>query len=368
MATDTRTTERFCALRNQMAAIEVDLLVLGPGSHMRWLLDFAPHADERPCLLFISRKSEAFLMPALNAEDVAAQTDIMLYRWHDGDGPSKALTHVLADVDAASAKTVAIDETLRADHALLALDALPGVQRRFAHAALGPLRITKDAEEHSGLMASARINDTAMQTAFDLVQPGTTERQIAAAVHRLYLDHGATPAFDIIGSGANGSYPHHETSNRALAAGDPVVIDIGGIYNGYPSDMTRMAVAGEPSTEYLKLHQIVENAVTAALAAARPGVEARVVDTAARDVIEEAGYGQYFTTRTGHGLGLDLHEMPYLSTTAETILTPGMVFSIEPGIYIPGQMGIRLEEVVYLGDNGPEIFSALPRDAYRANT
>lgn len=363
-----KTVRRFQALRQAMSAAEVDLIMLGPGSHMRWLLGFAPHADERPCLLFVGARNEAFLMPGLNAEDVAARSDIRLHRWSDGDGPADALAGALADVEANSAARVAVDETLRADHALLALDALPRARRCFAGSLVGALRLTKDADERRGLTASARLNDTAMQAAFAAARPGATEREIAAVVHRHYLDYGARPAFDIIGGGPNGAYPHHATGDRPLEEGDPVVIDIGCVHDGWPSDMTRMAIAGEPSAEYLKIHGIVEEAVAAALAAARPGVAAGAVDAAARDVIDAAGFGEYFTTRTGHGLGLDLHEAPYLSTTSDTVLEPGMVFSIEPGIYRPGRFGVRLEEIVYLGEDGPEIFSTLSRDAYRAGS
>lgn len=358
---------RLQAVRQKMATDQVDLLVLGPDSHMRWLLGFSPHADERPCLLFVSATSSAFLMPALNAEDVAARTEITLHRWGDGEGPAEALKAALDNVGVASPVRLAIDETLRADHALLALERLPGVDYCYASSVVGALRLTKDDDEREGLTASARVNDAAMQAAFATVRPGVTEREIAAVVKGYYLDHDAQPGFDIIGSGPNGAYPHHATGNRVVQAGDAIVIDIGGVHEGYPSDMTRMAFVGEPDDEYLKVHAVVEEAVQAALAAARPGVQARHVDAAARSVIEQAGYGEYFTTRTGHGLGLDLHEPPYLSSTSETILEAGMVFSIEPGIYMPGRHGLRLEEIVYLTDNGPEILSQLPRAVHQSS-
>lgn len=362
-----KAADRLHALRARMAADDVDLLALGPGSHMRWLLGFAPHADERPCLLFISATSSAFVMPGLNAEDVAAQTDITLHRWSDGDGPAAALKAALDNVGSTSPARLAIDETLRADHALLALERLPGVDYCYASSVVGALRLTKDADEIDGLIASARVNDAAMQAAFAAVRPGVTEREIAAVVNGYYLDHDAQPGFDIIGSGPNGAYPHHATGDRRLQTGDAIVIDIGGVHAGYPSDMTRMAFVGEPTDAYRRVHAVVEDAVQAALAAARPGVPAKTVDAAARGVIEQAGYGAYFTTRTGHGLGLDLHEPPYLSSTADTILEAGMVFSIEPGIYMPGHHGLRLEEIVHLTDNGPEILSQLPREVHQSS-
>ena len=181
-----------------------------------------------------------------------------------------------------------------------------------------------------------------------------------------FASEGATPAFWIVGAASNGAFPHHQTGERKLAEGDAVVIDIGGRKGGFPSDITRMAVVGHPPEGYGQIHTIVEKAVQAALKAARPGVKARDVDAAARGVIEDAGYGEYFVHRTGHGMGVDGHEPPYITATSETILREGMVFSIEPGIYLPGRFGIRLEEIVILRETGPEIFSSLPRDLHVA--
>ena len=147
-----------------------------------------------------------------------------------------------------------------------------------------------------------------------------------------------------------------------------MVIDIGGRKDGFPSDITRMAVVGRPPEGYGQIHTIVEKAVQAALKAARPGVKARDVDAAARRVIDDAGYGEYFVHRTGHGMGIDGHEPPYITSTSETVLEEGMVFSIEPGIYLPGRFGIRLEDIVILREDGPEILSSLPRDLYVART
>src|SRR5690606_34008821 len=161
-------------------------------------------------------------------------------------------------------------------------------------------------------------------------------------------------------------FPHHSASERVIEEGDAVVIDIGGRKAGFPSDITRMAVVGLPPEGYGEIHTIVEKAVQAALKAARPGVRACDVDAAARKVITDAGYGEYFVHRTGHGMGIDGHEPPYITATSETVLEEGMVFSIEPGIYLPGRFGIRLEEIVILRADGPEILSSLPRDLYVA--
>jgi Xaa-Pro aminopeptidase len=361
-----QTDVRLAAVRTKMRATGTGLLAIAPGSHMEWLLGFHPHPDERPCLLLIGPEKEAFLMPALNAEGTRADTDIAFFTWSDADGPQAALEDVLTAIDASHPGRVALDETMRADFALLLLDALPAVERDFTHATLGAPRMRKDGDEYRRLKANAGIADRAMQTAFAKIRPGMTEKELAADIRGHFSSEGASPAFWIVGSGPNGAFPHHSASDRVIAEGDAVVIDIGGRSLGFPSDMTRMAVVGLPPEGYGEIHVIVEKAVQAALKAARPGALARDVDAAARKVISDAGYGEYFVHRTGHGLGIDIHEPPYITSTSDTVLEEGMVFSIEPGIYLPGRFGIRLEDIVILRADGPEILSSLPRVAYFA--
>ena len=170
--------------------------------------------------------------------------------------------------------------------------------------------------------------------------------------------------FAIVGGGANGAFPHHHTGPRPLQDGDAVVIDIGGRRAGYVSDITRMAFIGEPTTRYLDVHATVEAAVVAALAASKPGATCADVDSAARGVIEDAGYGEYFVHRTGHGLGLSVHEPPWIMTGYDVELRPGVVHSVEPGIYLPGEFGVRLEEIVHVTDSGCQRFSSLPREVH----
>jgi Xaa-Pro aminopeptidase len=364
MKVDTKT--RLAALREKMKAVGADLVALGPGSHMQWLAGFHPHADERPCLLLVGPEKETFLMPVLNAEGSREETDIEFHTWPDAEGPNAALAAALAVIDASEAKSVVLDETMRADFALLLLDALPGAKHSFTDDTIGALRMRKDAAEFKKLKMNAGIADRAMQKAFASIKPGMTELELAAAIKDHFSSEGATPQFWIVGAGGNGAFPHHQTGSRKLQEGDAIVIDIGGRKDGFPSDITRMAVVGSPPEGYGQIHSIVEKAVHAALKAARPGVLAREVDEAARRVIEDAGYGEYFVHRTGHGMGIDGHEPPYITSTSETVLEEGMVFSIEPGIYIPGRFGIRLEDIVILREDGPEILSALPRDLYVA--
>lgn len=360
------TKNRLAALRERMHETGTGLVALGPGSHMQWLLGFHPHPDERPCLLLVGPEKETFLMPVLNAEGSREMTDVEFHTWSDAEGPEGALTMALKAVGATSVEKVVLDETMRADFALLLLENVPGAGHGFTADTVGALRMRKDEGEYRALKMNAEIADRAMQKAFSAIRPSMTETELAAVVKEHFSSEGATPAFWIVGGGPNGAFPHHQTGERKLEEGDAIVIDIGGRKGGYPSDITRMAVVGRPPEGYGQIHTIVEKAVQAALKAAHPGVKAKEVDAAARNVIADAGYGDYFVHRTGHGMGIDGHEPPYITATCETVLEEGMVFSVEPGIYLPGRFGIRLEEIVILRADGPEILSSLPRDVHVA--
>jgi Xaa-Pro aminopeptidase len=360
------TEKRLERLRAAMHQTSTSLVAIGPGSHMDWLLGFHPHPDERPCLLLVGPERETFLMPSLNAAGTREQTDVEFHTWTDDQGPQHALTQALASIGAAEAEMVVLDETMRADFALLVLAALPGARHAFTTDTIGALRMRKDDGEFAALKMNAAIADRTMQKIFAALKPGVSEAELAAEARAHFSAEGAATMFTIVGAGPNGAFPHHQTGERRLAEGDAVVIDIGGRKNGYPSDITRMAVVGRPPEGYGQIHTIVEKAVQAALKAARPGVQAKEVDAAARKVISDAGYGEYFVHRTGHGMGIDGHEPPYITATSETVLEEGMVFSIEPGIYIPGRFGIRLEDIVVLREDGPEILSSLPREIHVA--
>lgn len=365
MTVDTKA--RLAGLRDRMRTQGVDLVALAPSPHMDWLVGFHPLLCERPCLLLIGREREAFLMPALNAEGSRESTEIPFHVWSDDAGPTAAFLEALADVGGTAARHVAFDETMRIDFAMLLLDALPEAKRSFTDDTLSYLRMRKDARECAALKKNALIADRAMQAGFAAMRPGMTENELAAIISDHFSAEGAPMQFAVVATGSNGAFPHHHTGERKLAEGDAVVIDIGGRTDGFPSDITRMAVVGRAPDGYGQIHTIVERAVQAALKAARPGVLARDVDAAARKVITDAGYGEYFVHRTGHGMGIGGHEPPYITATSDTELAEGMVFSIEPGIYIPGRFGLRLEDIVILRADGPEILSSLSRDVYVAS-
>ena len=340
----------------------VDLIALGPGTHMNWLLGFNPFPDERPCMLLVGQEKEAFLMPSVNAEGVREQTKIPMHCWNDEIGPEQALKEALSDTDTIAAKHIAIDEAMRSHFALLLLESLSNPTYEFTASTVGTLRMRKDQDEFVNLKENALIDDRAMLAGFAAIKEGVSEIEIGEAINNHFISEGAKPQFCIVGTGPNGAFPHHHTGNRKVTKGDAVLIDIGGRKGTFPSDMTRMSVLGHPPEGYLEIHAIVERAVRAALSAARPGVMAKDVDAAARSVITEAGYGKFFVHRTGHGLGIDIHEPPYITATSEVELDEGMVFSIEPGIYLQGRFGVRLEEIVILRTDGPEILSELTRE------
>lgn len=352
---------RLDQLQSALAASGGGVMALGPGPHMHWVLGMHPHPDERPCLLLVTPDAAAFLLPALHATGIAAQHDLALFTWRDEDGPEVALTQALTTLGASHAHRLLLDETMRADFALLMVAALPDAARELAAPVIAPLRMFKDAAEQQALRHNASIADEAMEAGFIAMREGLAECDIAEAIRAVFAERGARQLFAIVGAGANSAQPHHATDTTEIAAHMPVLLDIGGASGAFSSDITRMACLGQPPQGYEDVHTVVEAAVQAALGAARPGAPACAVDQAARAVIEAAGFGPRFPHRTGHGLGLEAHEPPWITASAETPLAPGMVFTIEPGIYLPGRFGVRLEEVVIIRQDGPEVLSRLPR-------
>lgn len=356
-------TTRMEDLRARMAQTDTDLVAIGPSSHMRWLADLSPHGDERPVMLLVARSFAGFLMPALNVDSARQHTDLPFFAWSDADGPDRSLAELLDACALKPGPSIVLDETMRADFAMLLLDAVSGARRRFTADTLGHLRARKDEREYHLLKNSAALNDRAMAEGFAALRPGITEYEVATVIREFYKTNGATTEFCSVCFGPNGAFPHHHTGSTSLKAGDAVLIDTGGRLDGYPSDMTRVGHFGPAPDGFTRIHAILDRAVDAALAVVRPGIKASAVDKAARDVITAAGYGANFLHRTGHGIGIDVHEPPYITATSDAVLDEGMVFSIEPGIYIAGKYGLRLEDIVIIRNGRPEILSDMPRRA-----
>ncbi|SNY90188.1 Xaa-Pro aminopeptidase [Cohaesibacter sp. ES.047] len=354
--------KRLDSLRSRMKQTATNLVALGPSSHMAWLSGVNPHGDERPVLLIVTADFCGFLMPALNVESARASTDLPFFTWSDDEGPAAALEALLEEAGAKKpGLSVVLDETMRADFALFLLDALDSPKRRFTEDTIGLLRTLKDEDESRRIKAAHLLNDAAVAAAFASLKVGMSEKDVEDLIAAHYKKNGAEMAFCAICFGENSAYPHHNSGNTTLKDNMPVLIDTGCILDGYPSDMTRTDFFGTPDEEFCKVFCVVEDAVTAALAAAKAGAKAQDVDLAARNTIAAAGYGDYFLHRCGHGLGIDIHEPPYITATSDRVLEEGNVFSIEPGIYLAGHFGVRLEEIVILKGDGCEIYSEMSR-------
>ena len=244
--------------------------------------------------------------------------------------------------------------SLTADHVFALQELLPRTE--LASDAVAELFMVKNAEEIAQLDRAGAAIDRVHERAAELLRPGRTERDVAEELHQLILDEHDTVEFVIVGSGPNGSNPHHDFSDRVLEPGDPVVVDLGGaLPSRYQSDCTRTHVVGEPAQapkEFLQAYEVLEQAFQAACNAARPGMTAGELDAVARNVIKQGGYGEFFTHRLGHGIGLSGHEQPFIIAGSDVELREGMVFSIEPGIYKPGEWGMRIEDIVRMTADG----------------
>ena len=339
-------------------------LICFPSRNLQYLTGFDEAPGERHFFLVVpaaegGEADPVLFVPALYGQQVREETTVDDIRtWADGDDPTAAVRDLLADRGLREGRLL-VDDTMWATFAQDLRTAAPDATWGLASEALAPLRIRKDDAELSAMRAAA---DAADATVGDLRELGAdavgmTERALAGWIADRLADHGGEGvAFEtIVGAGPNGAKPHHGHGDREIRPGEPVVLDFGTRVDGYPSDQTRTLVfAGEPPAEYERVHEVVRKAQTAAIGAVEPGVTAESIDRTARDVIDEAGYGDAFVHRTGHGVGLDVHEEPYLVAGNDRPLEPGMVFSVEPGIYLDGRFGCRIEDVVVVTDDGCE--------------
>jgi Xaa-Pro aminopeptidase len=348
-----------------MAEQHIGLLAVSPGDDMRYLLGYSPLADERPCYLLVGSDQAAFVVPGLNAGQAASHVKAPAFTYTDAEGPAAALDAARRALGRRPS-ALAVSDTMRADFVLVLMACYPDAVIRLASEVLAPLRMRKSPDEIEALIRSGRHADQAVRDAWAACHAGAAELEIADAAAASFRRSGSQEVlFTGVASGPNAAFPHHQASGRRLRVGEPVLLDLGGRLDGYASDITRMAYLGTPSVRYREVHHIVEDAVAAALAAIHPGVPLANVDRAARGVIERAGFGEYFTHRIGHGIGLSAHELPSVTHLNPLPIEEGFVFSVEPGVYLPDEFGVRLEEVVYVARDGAHILSALPRDVHQ---
>ncbi len=361
-------TDRLRRAGEAAAEHGTDVLFVTPGTDLRYLTGFTGASHERLTCLIVPaaghRAPPALVVPKLEAPGFAdiplEALGIELVTWTDGDDP-----HLLVSDLAGGPTTMSVDDDMPARHVLALRDAFPDIAQSLAGPVLRTLRMRKDPAEVARLRAAGEAIDRVHARMGEWLQPGRTEAQVGADITAAILAEGhAEAAFVIVGSGPNGASPHHDVSDRVIEPGDVVVIDIGGpLPDGYNSDCTRTyAVGGEPAAEVKETYAVLQAAQERAVAAVRPGVTAASVDRAARGPITEAGHGARFIHRTGHGIGLDVHEEPYIVDGNDLVLEPGMAFSIEPGIYTPDSWGARIEDIVVVTDEGAERLNHNPRD------
>lgn len=343
-----------------MRAAGVDAVVLCPGPDLLYFTGFEHgHAGERLLALVVRADgSSGWIVPAMNVPQIEqhALPGQAIRAWTDAEWFQPALREGLKD-----AGHIAFDDEARAGFLLDIISQRPDASVTRASAVTRTLRIRKDATELALLRAAARTVDETIPEAISFCRPGRRESDVDGDLRGALLRRSpqSTVAFTIIASGPNSSLPHHETVDRVVRRGDVMVLDYGTRREKYLSDITVTCSVGEPADpDVHKVYQVVWEAQQAALAAVRPGVACADVDRAAREVIERAGFGQYFLHRTGHGLGIQGHEPPYLVAGNPEPLETGMVFSVEPGIYLPGRFGVRLEVIASVTERGAQLLNA----------
>jgi D-alanyl-D-alanine dipeptidase len=336
-------------------------LLVAPGADLVYLVGHDPPPLERLTLLLLAwGRDPVLVVPDLErpaAERAPGIDGVELVSWRDGDDPYELVARILR------AGRYAISDGTWALHLLALEHATADCLFVAAGRALPLLRAVKDEDEISRLRSAAQGADATFDRIVSLPFAGRREVDVAADLDQLLREHGHDRVeFTIVAGGPNGASPHHGAGERVVVSGDTVVLDFGGVAKGYCSDITRTVFVGEPGEEELRVYEVVASAQQAAFEAVRPGVLCQDVDRAARAVITNAGYGERFIHRTGHGIGLEIHEPPYIVEGNETPLEPGMTFSDEPGIYLAGRFGVRIEDQVVVKPNGAERLNLASRE------
>ena len=360
-------TDRLTRLAELANGRGADVVLITPGPDLAYFIGHSVGSHERlTCLVVPADGRPALLVPTLErpgwAHTPVEAMDIAISTWTDGQDPYAALVELLP----ADARVLSVDYHMPAVHALNAQAAVPGAELTLAGELIAELRMRKSAEEVAALADAGAAIDRVQRRIGQWLRAGRTENEVAADIAAAIVAEGhERPDFVIVGSAANGASPHHEASDRVIEPGEVVVIDIGGpMPPGYFSDCTRTyVVGGRPVPERVReVYEVVRRAQAAGVAAVRPGVTAESIDAASRSVIESAGFGEYFITRTGHGIGLEVHEHPYMVSGNTITLEEGMAFSVEPGIYLPGEFGVRIEDIVVVGESGPRLMNLAPTE------
>jgi Xaa-Pro aminopeptidase len=343
--------ERLARVAEAVREAGIDALLLTPGPDLRYVTGYEAKQLERLTCLVVPGQGDPFLLvPALELKAARASPagalNLDMMTWAETERPFEMISKAIG-----RPHSVALSDRMWALHVLQFASAFPGAEQHLASKILSPLRMRKSAAEVSALREAGEAIDRVHANVPNWLRPGVTERQAGAKIAEAILAEGhAQVDFTIVGSGPNAASPHHDLSDRVIRPGDVVVVDIGGTMpSGYCSDCTRTYAVGHAPDEFLAYYEVLRKAQEAATLSVRPGVTAQSVDRTARSIIADAGYGQWFIHRTGHGIGLESHEDPYIVEGNAIALEPGMAFSIEPGIY-PGPHGARIEDIVVCAD------------------
>jgi Xaa-Pro aminopeptidase len=347
-----------------MGEAGVDALVLSPGADLRYLTGYVAHPLERlTCLVLPAAGDPRLVVPRLEkpmaeASPAGGLVDIVA---HDETDDAYALVSGMLGRVA----RLGVANRMWAEQVLRLRAAMPSTEQVPAGDVLRALRMRKTSAEVDALREAGAAIDRVHARVGEWLRPGRTEAEVGRDIADAILAEGhETVNFIIVGSGPNGASPHHHLSGRVIEAGDPVVVDIGGTNTaGYCSDETRTYIAGaEPPADFAAYYAVLADAQRAACGAVRPGVTAASIDAVARDAISAAGFGDNFVHRTGHGIGLEEHEEPYIVAGNDVPLAPGMAFSVEPGIYLPGRHGARIEDILVVTETGAESLNLEPRE------
>ncbi|TMB83439.1 MAG: aminopeptidase P family protein [Chloroflexi bacterium] len=357
--------DRLRRAAEEAAARDVDALLVTPSVDYAYLLGYrAPALERLTCLIVPAEGGPSLVVPHLEESlarhelgDLAG--DLVIVPWDETEDPF----WIVRDLLQGNAMRAAVQDQMWARFVLRLRAALDPIELVEAGPAISALRRIKTLDEIDRLRLAARAADEAIDEIRTERFAGRTERELSARIRQLLLEAGHQSAdFAIVGSGPNSASPHHEPDDRVIAVGDAVVLDIGGIRDGYASDTSRTVFVGEVPREYSALYDVLQRAQLAACTAVAPGVPAEEVDRAARRLIAEGGYGDAFIHRTGHGIGMETHEEPYIVDGNAEPLRPGHAFSIEPGIYVAGEWGARIEDIVVCTEDGSEVLNRSSRE------
>lgn len=355
--------ERIRRVADRLRAADVDLLIAGPSSDFYYLTALAGNPSERMKVLLVSREGEAaMVLPAFEVSLIDhLPVRPSLFPWEETEDPVPALQRAVRELG--GGRRVAVSPQLWSVFLLRIQQGLPETTFVDGGPLLAALRMRKSPAELELMRTAARIADEAYLHLIAQPVSGRSERDVLATIHDA-LRRGGMDRLGggIVGAGPNGASPHYKTADRKIAAGEAVVIDYGGQYRNYWADITRTPHVGQPGEEFRRVYRIVQEAQQAAFEAVRPGLTCEAIDRVARDYITRHGSGEYFIHRTGHGIGLDGHEEPYLVQGYALPVEEGMTFSIEPGIYLPGRFGVRIEDIVTVTRDGAERLNTCTRD------